>query len=222
MLRWRRLFRSDSLHRMTEDDVEVFTRELGVRTVVDLRTTRERVECGPVAAEEHPSVSAHHVPLVDQLFAREEEASRPPLDDLGAGYVAMLTRAGEQVAGILRLLAEPEALPAVFYCAAGKDRTGALAGVVLGLLGVDDDDVVADYALTDPVAAAILERVGADTVDYEELWGRLPADARRAPAHVMTNMLAAIRRNHGSVEGFAESLGVGPDVVARLREALLT
>ena len=38
----------------------------------------------------------------------------------------------------------------------------------------------------------------------------------------MTNMLAAIRRNHGSVEGFAESLGVGPDVVARLREALLT
>jgi protein-tyrosine phosphatase len=221
VLRRRQLFRSDSLHRMTDADVEVLIDELGVRTVVDLRTTRERDECGPVAAEEHPSVRAHHLPLVDQLFAREEAVERPPVDDLGAGYVAMLTRAGEQVAGILRLLAEPEALPAVFYCAAGKDRTGALAGVVLGLLGVDDDDIVADYALTDPIAASILERVGADLVDYEELWGRLPADARRAPAHVMTSMLAAIRQNHGSVEGFADSLGVGPDVVARLREALL-
>src|SRR5438067_905991 len=215
MMRWRRRFRSDSLHRMTEADVELLTDELGVRTVVDLLTTREREECGPVAAEEHPSVGAHHLPLVDQLFAREEEAPRPPVDDLGAGYAAMLTRAGEQVAGILRLLAEPEALPAVFYCAAGKDRTGALAGVVLGLLGVDDHDVVADYALTDPVAASILERVGADSADYQELWNRLPADALRAPAHVMTSMLAAIRRNHGSVAGFAASLGVGSDVVAR-------
>ena len=47
---------------------------------------------------------------------------------------------------------------AVFYCAAGKDRTGVLAAIVLAVLGVDDDDIVADYALTDSVARAILDR----------------------------------------------------------------
>ena len=47
-----------------------------------------------------------------------------------------------------RILAQPGALPAVFHCAAGKDRTGILAGLLLSSLGVSDDDVVADYALT--------------------------------------------------------------------------
>ena len=42
-------------------------------------------------------------------------------------------------------------MPAVFFCNAGKDRTGAVAAMVLGLLGVDDETVAADYARTQEV-----------------------------------------------------------------------
>ena len=42
----------------------------------------------------------------------------------------------------------PMPCPAVFHCAAGKDRTGLLAALLLGSLGVAHDDIVEDYALT--------------------------------------------------------------------------
>jgi protein-tyrosine phosphatase len=94
------------------------------------------------------------------------------------------------------------------------------AALVLALLGVQDDDVVADYALTDLVARAIIER--ADRELYEHVWASLPPEARGAPARVMRSMLAAIGRKHGSVESYVASLGVGSDVVEGLRARLLS
>jgi protein-tyrosine phosphatase len=219
-VRWRRLFRSDSLHRMSAADVDRLTGELGVVTVIDLRTQLEREKGGPVPATSSAGVRSVHVPMIDELFAERTErrrAARPV--DMGEGYVAMLELAGEHVAGLLRLLSG-DVYPAVFFCAAGKDRTGVLAALVLALLGVGDDDVVADYALTDLVARAILER--ADRQLYESMWTSLPPEARGAPARVMRSMLAAIARKHGSVESYVDSLGVGRDVVDGLRGRLLS
>ena len=45
-------------------------------------------------------------------------------------------------------MADPDGCPLVFHCAAGKDRTGVLAALVLSTLGVPDPDVAADYALS--------------------------------------------------------------------------
>jgi protein-tyrosine phosphatase len=224
VVRWRRLFRSDSLHRMSTADVARLLDELGVVTVVDLRTRTERERGGPVPAESSGTMRALHAPMIDELFADPEARPRSEarVTDMGEGYAAMLGQAGEQVATVLRLLAEPDVYPAVFFCAAGKDRTGVLAAIVLAVLGVDDDDIVADYALTDSVARAILDRASRELPLYEDLWKSLPPDARGAPARVMRSMLAAIEREHGSTLGFVEALGVGPEVVESLRHRLLS
>jgi protein tyrosine/serine phosphatase len=39
--------------------------------------------------------------------------------------------------------------PCLVHCTAGKDRTGVIAALVLGLCGVDDDTVAHEYGLTD-------------------------------------------------------------------------
>ena len=221
-VRWRRLFRSDSLHRATEADAGHLVDELGVVTVIDLRTSVERERGGPVGVEARHPVRGFHLPLVDQLFARpEQETALPRPDNMGDAYVAMLGLGGSNVAAVLRALAEPGALPAVLFCAVGKDRTGALSALLLSLLGVTDDDVVADYALTDPVVAELLARARADLPDYDDVFDRLPPEALEAPARVMRTMLDGLRRQHGSVEGYAASVGVGADVVDGLREGLL-
>ena len=224
VVRWRRLFRSDSLHRMSASDVARLLDELGVVTVVDLRTRTERERGVPVPAESSGATRSLHVPMVDELFADRDARPRATtrVTDMGEGYAAMLGLAGEQVATVLRLLAEPDVYPAVFFCAAGKDRTGVLAAILLAVLGVDDDDIVADYALTDSVARAILDRASRELPLYEDLWKSLPPDARGAPARVMRSMLAAIERKHGSTLAFVEALGVGPEVVERLRHGLLS
>jgi protein-tyrosine phosphatase len=160
--------------------------------------------------------------MIDGLFAaRDGRRVRERVGDMGEGYVVMLGQAGEQVATLLRLLAEPDVYPAVFFCAAGKDRTGVLAAILLSILGVADDDIVADYALTDAVARAILDRASNELPLYEDLWRTLPDEARRAPARVMRSMLDAIRRDHGSVSELVVSLGVDDAVLERIRRQLL-
>src|SRR5688572_346755 len=63
--RWGVMFRSDGVHRATPRDLERLV-ELGVATVVDLRTTHERREDG--SFDDAPSsVAYHHVPLFDDL-----------------------------------------------------------------------------------------------------------------------------------------------------------
>ena len=87
---------------------------------------------------------------MDKTWDREAAAREdlPAADFLHARYTEMLLEAGPRYADALRLLAATDALPAVFHCAAGKDRTGLLAMLVLGTLGVGHDDIVEDYALT--------------------------------------------------------------------------
>lgn len=49
---------------------------------------------------------------------------------------------------ILELALESPTHPVLFHCAAGKDRTGLAAAVILGVLGVPDETIVADYNLS--------------------------------------------------------------------------
>ena len=65
---------------------------------------------------------------------------RDPLPRGHLGPVILVTPA--------RAFADEMSLPAVFHCAAGKDRTGVLAAVVLDAVGVSSAAVIADYALT--------------------------------------------------------------------------
>ena len=49
------------------------------------------------------------------------------------------------------MIADPDAAPVVVHCMAGKDRTGVVCALTLALLGVSDEDIAADYALTETV-----------------------------------------------------------------------
>ena len=108
-------------------------RPYGLRTVVDLRMAHELEEKGRFPVDTYP-VTFHHLSVMDKTWDREAAAREdlPAADFLHARYTEMLDEAGPRYADALRLLAAPDALPAVFHCAAGKDRTGLLAMLVLG------------------------------------------------------------------------------------------
>ena len=140
--RWRTLFRADGLGELTETDITVLG-ELGIRTVIDLRSGSE-LERGRFDVEAHPA-AFHHFPFIEELPDAQDFDRRPGL--LGTQYLEIVRDAGGQILAALEVLATPDALPAVFHCTAGKDRTGVLSAVLLSLLGVDEPTVVADYAL---------------------------------------------------------------------------
>ena len=118
------------------------------------------------------------------------------------------------------MLAGPDALPAVFNCAAGKDRTGLLAALVLGALGVEAPDIVADYALTQATMERFLARVRSER-DGAALIDSVPQVFFAAEPAAMSRVLDDLEQSHGSVRDFVETIGVEPDVLDRLEDLLL-
>ena len=220
-VRWHTLFRADGLDRLTPGDVEVL-RPYGLRTVVDLRMAHELEEKGRFPVADYP-VTFHHLSVMDRTWDREAAAREdlPAADFLHARYGEMLAEAGPRYADALRLLAEPGALPAVFHCAAGKDRTGLLAMLILGAIGVRHDDIVEDYALTSAAMDAFRANAARDPLVAEGL-ANTPVLFFAADPAAMSRLLSDLEAAHGSVRGYVRSVGVSDDVIAALEANLLT
>jgi protein-tyrosine phosphatase len=218
-VRRRHLFRSDALHRLTEADVER-VHALGVTTVIDFRTTHE-LEAGGWGGIELLDAEHLHLPTFD--------TTRPLLDDEDIlrslvtapdAYMSMLRNGAGAYAAALRHVAVSED-PVVFFCAAGKDRTGVFAAMVLGLLGVSDDDVVADYVLTGEVIERIHALRAPLTDEQRERSYELGEDLSNAYPESMTATLARVHAEWGDWSGYASSIGVEATVVDELRARLL-
>jgi protein-tyrosine phosphatase len=114
----------------------------------------------------------------------------------------------------------------VVHCAAGKDRTGIACALTLHALGVEDDDIIADYERTN--AGGYVARRVAEVQD--RLFG---STGTIAPPEVLEAFLGAdvaylqhafavMAERHGSVTAYLDiELGVGAPLVRRLRERLL-
>jgi protein-tyrosine phosphatase len=219
-LRWRTLFRADGLGRLTADDLETL-RPIALKSVVDLRTAREIDERGRFPFETYP-VAFHHLSVIDTTWDREQARieNLPATEFLHRAYTAMLAEGSERFASVFAVLADTDALPAVFHCAAGKDRTGLVAALLLGALGVETHDIVADYALTQATMARFLERARSESTGAS-LIDAAPQTFFTAEPAAMARVLDDLEHSHGSVRGYVRAIGVTADVLSRLEDLLL-
>jgi protein-tyrosine phosphatase len=212
------LFRADGVNRLDGPDLEV-ARGLGLRTVIDLRTLGE-VEGRGRFPVEHLSVSWHHLPMIQGMWSEQElVATDGPVAFLRDRYLDMLMEGGTTIARSLELVAEEA--PVLFHCAAGKDRTGVLAAIVLGLLDVPAEDIAHDYHLSAAAMESFTDWIRLQYPEALDAMSDQPKEYLEAPAEAMLGFLDEVDRRHGSMEGLAEHLGVGPQLVAGLRATLL-
>ncbi|MET9319432.1 tyrosine-protein phosphatase [Streptomyces sp. NPDC003038] len=214
-VRWGRLYRSDSLGKLRGGDWERFL-GLGLRTVIDLRYPWEIDAKGRVP--EHPSLAYHNLSVEHRPY--DQAGLGPEVDTgpfLAARYGEVAHDGVEELRRALEVIAGRNG-PAVFHCASGKDRTGLLAALVLNLLGVPEQDIVEDFALTGLATERLLADWRAEHPGQVPVW----PGYGRAPAEVMRLFLADLRQAYGSVRGYAtDVLGVDDGMVAALRENLL-
>lgn len=222
-----RLYRADSLGKLDADAAEGSAAAedyrrflaLGVRTVIDLRYPWEIEKRGRVP--ERAGVDYHNLSIEHRPY--DQAAIDPDADPwryLADRYAEVADDGAEEIRRALELIAADTG-PLVFHCASGKDRTGLLAALVLLLLGVDQADVVADFALTELAT----DRLRADYLALRPQDRELPLWPYygRAPGTVMELFLADLTARHGSVAGYAERrLGVDAALSAELRARLLT
>jgi protein-tyrosine phosphatase len=215
MVCWRQIFRSDSLESASSTDVDTIVNHLGIKTVVDLRTDGE-IARSAGHSRLLPGVESCRVTLVDRPgFTDPMFYPGVGLDEL---YLLILNRSAERIVDTLRLLADAPR-PMIFHCSAGKDRTGLVAAILLGVLGVGDDDIVRDYALSSHAMMGLVERLrGGHPASGSTV---LPPEAYEADPAFMRAVLEDLRHRHGAVVGYATDHGLSFEVVRRLRSELV-
>ena len=219
--RWGTLFRSDTLHELSASDVDRL-RAMGLATVVDLRTPRELEQTGRGPLGREP-VGYHHLSVLGHGPGREaagEAMAAPEGDDLSERYLWYLEVGAEALAGALTILGEPANYPLVFHCAAGKDRTGVLAALVLDLVGVAPEVIVADYLITGERMELILGRYRSDPA-FEARMASVPPSRFSVQASTMERFLDVLHQRFGGAGAWATGAGVAPSSIERLRTTLL-
>ncbi|HEY6748768.1 MAG TPA: tyrosine-protein phosphatase [Mycobacteriales bacterium] len=237
-----RLLRSDNLQGLTPADVRLLVDEIGLRTVVDLRTNVEVAQEGPGPLTAEPAVDIRHLSLfpegggntdvdADALLPWQEDGVTERRETALAGaaadaksravafYLAYLRDRPDNIVGALRTIASSDGATVV-HCAAGKDRTGVVIALALSVAGVPRDRIVADYTATADRLPALLARLrGSDT--YRDDMNSRPDDAHRPRAVTMEQFLAHLDEEFGGPLGWLTSAGFGPSDVARLRARLV-
>jgi protein-tyrosine phosphatase len=210
-----RVFRSASLAYLDPEEAAQLAREAGIEVVLDLRSDQE-VEERPLTTIEQAGVTVHRIPVLDGLHADAESFEWQDLTLVGL-YQLMLERCADGFVAATRMVADSSHHPLVFQCAAGKDRTGVLAALVLATLGVDEESIVSDYTRTAEVIDVIRQRDAALRRDRE-----VPERFLSVDAETMRTLLAGLRDEYGSVTGYLDAHGLEPGAAEALRAALVT
>ncbi|RBP97337.1 hypothetical protein CRD60_07305 [Bifidobacterium aemilianum] len=223
-------FRSAGLNFMDEGGVDDLHR-LGVKLVVDLRAPWEvsqwpyqlpddiKVERVSLLSEDSQPGDGSDGTLGEQAQGEELGMQMAPM------YRDIAFGSAGKIMGILKELATGDGHPMLIHCTAGKDRTGITAGILMSLLGVQEDMVVSSYAqsagnLGQAFKEAVLKGLPADAQGADDLEGAQSALLASPPA-LLQGLLQEIRQRFGSVEGYCLRNGMEPAEVQTLRDLFL-
>lgn len=230
-VRWGLFFRGPSTAGLTSPADRALLDSLGLRLILDLRSTRE--------AAEAPDLVPEGAGLVQQCALCAEDGHEIGFspEDIALLRQAAPAGAGEDgfVQGMyLQMLRDNPAFrrlfealvagqtPLLFHCSAGKDRTGVAAMLILLALGAPDEAICTDYALTNRYRKANIEALVASHADevaadpslalrYQGIAG---VDPQIAPF-----VLETIRTRWGSAEAYLEAeYGLDSARLAQLRQ----
>ena len=227
MVRWGKLYRSGSISRLTPADL-TYLQRLEIRLVCDFRSQGER--------EKQPDLLPAVPGLVERPLSMESVDRwerlrgaytvffrKQRLDDfLLDGYRrVMIDSNAHHIGELFQRLADPQQLPAIVHCTAGKDRTGLVVALLLLTLGVPEETVLADYTMSNLFydhfragIAADLKQIAPWGISLDDL-----QDLLLVKAKTLQGALDHLRQRYGSVESYLRNqAGVPDETLAQLRQ----
>lgn len=206
--RWGVFLRSDSPHSLTPGDIDTLHR-YGVTSAVDLRSDGER-DVMPTTLTSGAGFKSFHVSLSDQLNTADYEGDTP--GTMAGLYISLLDNSATELAQIFRILAQTQE-GTLFHCAVGKDRTGVVAMLLLQLAGVEEADIVADYAVTDTYMREVFDKRFSN-IDIEDYRIRSLPDS-------MWRVLRHLREEYYSAERYLLEKGLSSWELSAIRNKFL-
>jgi protein-tyrosine phosphatase len=155
VVRWGMLYRSDQLNKLTDTDLEHLA-ALQLDRIIDFRAEHEKEK--PDRIPVNTDIHVVEIPIPDssteiwrdsrQKFIKDNLRNIDPAEFLLKTNIELATRFTPQVRQFIYELISANGRPVLFHCAAGKDRTGYAAAIILRILGVPPKVVMDDYLLS--------------------------------------------------------------------------
>lgn len=215
--RWRVIVRSDDPGRLTEAGRAALV-TYGVRTIVDLRLPDELAEYpSPFAMPGSHGIVYAHRSFIDPSASPPPDLASLPWADV---YQGMLDSFQLPIAAVMQTIASASQGAVLVHCAVGKDRTGLICALLLGLAGVPRETIAADYALSAeclrPRTEEWLRNGPGERAEREQEL------ARSSPrVEVMLEVLDNVEDRYGGVEAYLLGAGVIPQDITSVRERLV-
>lgn len=234
-VRWGLFYRSGVLSGLTPADLQ-YLAQLDIHVVCDFRTTDEN-RVAPEKWIDSPEVKRVSIPIGGDpkhkgtnVSLKELLADHPSAEQLRermrATYGAFVFSSGDQFAALFQEIKDGH-LPLLYHCTAGKDRTGVFTALLLRTLGVPEETVLQDYALTnqylhDPAQVKKMTVASGNSV-LNNLTPEQQSVLIAADPAYLESTLRQIDSRYGSFANYRRQvLKLSDEDVALLQDKLLT
>jgi protein-tyrosine phosphatase len=233
------IIRSENLSRLTAKDFKKLE-EMGVKTVIDLRTEGEHDKALTVWQGDNPP-QFYHFPVGNsgsewfnsqrKMMSRNKFTQKQATAHMVEGYRMIAMEGPPSYQKLMDVVLDQSNWPILIHCNAGKDRAGVAVALILEAVGVDREIIMEDFLLTNEVGrteekAAILAKQGRAASNGRRS-GRGPSAKAWFPiVGVQSEMLDAfyvtVDEQYGSMDAFLTELGVDQEARLALSASLTT
>ena len=233
-IRQRQIIRSENLSRLTAGDFQKLE-DIGVKTVIDLRTDREHDHSPTVWLGDNPP-RFFHFPIGDtqndwfkaqrRLMKKNRFTEEQSLEHMKEGYLMIAEEGTPSYQKLMDLVLDQANWPILIHCNAGKDRTGVAVTLILEALGVDRETIMEEYLLTNKIGRSGQKAafIAKESKKYSR-FGRGPSASAWYPmvgvqAEMLEAFYASVDEQYGSLDAFLNELGVDQEARSALIESL--
>jgi protein-tyrosine phosphatase len=151
---------------------------------------------------------------------RKDSELSNPAQRFAYMYQQFLSKCRDNVGKIMATLADAENNASMYHCAGGKDRTGVISALLLGIAGVPDDTIAEDYALTSMYPTKTKRpTLGSPETDF--VLDPLYAYKMVCPPEAMLLTLGYLKEKYGSVKSYLRWIGLTAKQIDRLKSKML-
>ena len=204
------LFRGPHLHNLSLKDKKLLFNKLGIKTVIDLRTSQERNDKPDINVK---GVKNFHISLIDMEemgASSEKEGKRRvlkehKLPDIFDYYRLLVSpKRKDAYTKLFDVLINEEG-PFYIHCTVGKDRTGITSALILNLLGESKETIYSDFLKTnDDKIIPFSYRIFALFLDKE--FRKEFMEYFKAKTEFLDKAFDVISEEYGSIDNFYEEI----------------
>ena len=208
-----RFIRSTALADIGMDAVSEL-KALNIDCVIDLRSKMERKRA-PDIIEKHGGIHFVHVPMLDHIqsnFVKGDFSGGFPAS-MAEMYTGLLDNSAYSFKTVFDVFADKRFSHYLFHCAAGKDRTGVTAMLLLGLAGVPAEIIAEDYSYT--------QYLFEPSVPIEDFPLEIPRYLFESAPPTMMATLRHLDETYGGVKPYLSHIGVSGENIQAVLDKLL-